>query len=52
LEWFKCASDAVGSPEPLAEIEADNVTLELRAIVTAILAPGIFSKARHSAVKL
>ena len=35
--WFKRAGDAVSFDEPLAEIDTDNVTHEIRSPVTGVL---------------
>ncbi|MDQ6709712.1 MAG: biotin/lipoyl-binding protein [Candidatus Dormibacteraeota bacterium] len=35
--WFKRAGDAVNSNEPIVEIEADNVTLEIRSPISGVL---------------
>ena len=35
--WFKRVGDAVSSEEPIVEIEADNVTLEIRAPANGVL---------------
>jgi 2-oxoglutarate dehydrogenase E2 component (dihydrolipoamide succinyltransferase) len=36
--WFKSVGDAVSLDEPLVEIDTDNVTHEIRAPVTGVLA--------------
>jgi pyruvate/2-oxoglutarate dehydrogenase complex dihydrolipoamide acyltransferase (E2) component len=36
--WFKSLGDAVTLDEPLVEIDTDNVTHEIRAPVTGVLA--------------
>jgi 2-oxoglutarate dehydrogenase E2 component (dihydrolipoamide succinyltransferase) len=36
--WFKCVGDAVSIDEPLVEIDTDNLTHEIRAPVTGVLA--------------
>ncbi|MDQ6710334.1 MAG: biotin/lipoyl-binding protein [Candidatus Dormibacteraeota bacterium] len=35
--WFKRTGDAVSSDEPIVEIEADNVTLEIRSPISGVL---------------